>query len=317
MGHLPFQQRQYSLISKHATSLQERPVLPLPILLKKCFVNVNKPAGPSSHMVSEWVQRILGGEKTGHGGTLDPAVTGVLPVAVGRSTRLVKALLTAGKEYVCLMRLHTDVEPAHILRECKAIIGHVSQVPPVKSAVKRVERQRLIYYVEVLEIDGRDVLFRVGCEAGTYIRTLCVELGRRLGTKAHMAELVRTRAGPFGYDTTVTLQDLEDAYALYATEQNERFVRHCLRDMAEGVDHLPKIYVIDSAVRPIVHGNDLKARGVGLVDSDLTSGSLTAIMTLRQEIIALGTSTRNAERVGEEGTVVRVQTVVVRPEELS
>ena len=142
-------------------------------LIKFGVVNIDKPAGPTSHQVSAYVQKILGIKKSGHSGTLDPNVTGVLPVALGKSTKVIQTLLTAGKEYVCIMHIHKPVPEYELFRALDKFTGKINQLPPIKSSVKRQWRERTIYYIDVLEIQGQDVLFTVGCQAGTYIRKLC------------------------------------------------------------------------------------------------------------------------------------------------
>lgn len=143
-------------------------------LINYSIVNIDKPKGPTSHQVSDYVQRILGIAKAGHSGTLDPQVTGVQPIALGRATRITQFLLTAPKEYVGIMHLHQEVEEKTLRETIQKFIGKIKQLPPVKSAVKRVEREREIYEFEILEIKGQDILFRVRCQAGTYIRKLCL-----------------------------------------------------------------------------------------------------------------------------------------------
>src|SRR3989338_4370929 len=129
------------------------------------IVNIDKPKGPTSHQVSDFVQKILHISKSGHSGTLDPAVTGVLPVALGRGTRIVEALLKAGKEYVAIMHLHRDVEEENLKQMINMnFIGKIQQLPQIKSSVKRQLRTRSIYYLDILEIDGKDILFRAGTE---------------------------------------------------------------------------------------------------------------------------------------------------------
>ena len=138
------------------------------------IINIDKPSGPTSHQVSDFVKKILNISKAGHSGTLDPRVTGVLAVALGRATRISHALLPAGKEYITLMHLHKPIEKEDIEKVFKEFTGEIRQKPPIKSAVRRVERTRSIYYIDILEIDGQEVLFKVGCQAGTYIRKLCL-----------------------------------------------------------------------------------------------------------------------------------------------
>jgi len=147
------------------------------------IVNINKPSGPTSHQVSDIVKKILNIKKAGHSGTLDPRVTGSLPIALAKATKVVQTLLIAGKEYVCVMHLHQKVEEDKIREVINEFIGEIEQLPPIKSAVKRQLRKRNIYYLKVLEIDGQDVLFRVGCQAGTYIRKLCLHKETDIITK--------------------------------------------------------------------------------------------------------------------------------------
>merc|ERR1719247_2959724 len=161
-------------------------------------INLDKPSNPSSHEVVAWIRRILKVEKTGHSGTLDPKVTGCLIVCVERATRLVKSQQGAGKEYMSVLRLHDTVASAAKLKGAiETLTGALFQRPPLISAVKRQLRVRTVYQNTLLEFDSERNLavFRVSCEAGTYIRTLCVHLGLILGVGAHMQELRRTRSG--------------------------------------------------------------------------------------------------------------------------
>ena len=209
-------------------------------LLQNGFIILDKPAGPSSHQVVAWVKEILDIEKAGHGGTLDPAVTGVLPVALGDAARALQVLLVAGKEYIALMKLHKQVDEKKIREACRSFVGQISQMPPLRSAVKRVRRTREEYYLEILEIHGTEVLFRVGCEAGTYIRTLCVDIGKKLGCGAQLAELRRTRVGNITEATAVTLQDIKDAYVFWKEEGDETELRRKILSMERLLEVVPK-----------------------------------------------------------------------------
>ncbi|MBI4155398.1 RNA-guided pseudouridylation complex pseudouridine synthase subunit Cbf5 [Candidatus Woesearchaeota archaeon] len=279
-------------------------------LIKYGIICVNKLAGPTSHQVSDYVKRIFNVKKSGHSGTLDPNVTGVLPVALERATRIVQVLLKAGKEYVCLMHLHGDFKEEEIKKACKNLIGKIKQIPPVKSAVKRVEREREIYYLEVLEINGRNILFRVGCEAGTYIRKLCEQIGKELKSRAHMLQLIRTKAGPFNDKEMYSLQDIKDAYEFWK-EGNEELIRKVVKPIEFGVQHLSKVYVFDSAVDKLCHGADLYAGGVSKIESGIKKGDFTAVMTLKGELIFVGESMMGSEEMlkAEKGTAVRTNKV--------
>src|SRR5438128_10642458 len=135
-------------------------------------------------------------------------VTGVLPLALEDATKTIQAFLLTGKEYVCLMALHADVEEKKIQAVLEEFVGDILQRPPVRAAVRRDVRKRRIYYIRDVELDGREVLFRVGCQAGTYIRKLVYDIGEVLGVGAHMRELRRTRAGRFTEEESLSVSEL-------------------------------------------------------------------------------------------------------------
>lgn len=304
MQALPFEKRRAKILVKREATTdpafgcvpEKRPA---EVLVQYGIINLNKPAGPTSHQVSDYVQRILNIDKAGHSGTLDPGVTGVLPTALGRATRIVQALLTAGKEYVGIMHLHDEVPTRELEAAIKKFTGKIMQLPPLRSAIKRQLRQREVYYFEVLEVQGKDVLFKVGCEAGTYIRKLCHDLGIALKTGAHMAALHRTKAGPFSDENYITLQDLEDAFWYWKNEKNDKLLRNCIKPVEHGVEHLPKIWVQDSAVDALCHGATLKVPGIVKLDADVAKGITVAILTLKNELIALGTAQHDTKEILE------------------
>jgi H/ACA ribonucleoprotein complex subunit 4 len=269
-------------------------------LLHNGFINLDKPSGPTSHQVVSWVKEIFEVEKAGHGGTLDPAVTGVLPVALGDAARGLQVLLLAGKEYVALMKLHKQVDEKKIREVCRGFVGEVSQMPPLRSAVKRVRRTRQVYYLDILEIQGTEVLFRVGCEAGTYIRTLCVDIGRKLGFGAQLAELRRTRVGSITEETSVTLQDLKDAYIFWKEDSDDTELRKKVLSMECLLDHVPKIVVRDSAVDALCHGASLAIPGVVEIDSDIQKDEIAAVLSLKGEGVALVRMEVSSEQVIEK-----------------
>ncbi len=181
-------------------------------LLEFGIINVDKPSGPTSFDVSEFVMKSLGLRKTSHFGTLDPKVTGVLPVALNRACKLTGFFLGEDKEYIGIMRIHEDIS----LEELKEAInekflGKITQLPPVKSRVARIQREREIKKFDILEKDGQNYLFHVECQGGTYIRKLIHDLGENLGIGAHMLELRRIRAGIFIEEKSHTLYEIEEA----------------------------------------------------------------------------------------------------------
>lgn len=283
-------------------------------LIENGVVIIDKPNGPTSHQVSAWVKEILNIEKAGHGGTLDPNVTGVLPVALQNATKLIGLMHGARKEYICLMRLHGDVSKKKIKETLKKFIGKIWQTPPKEAAVKRQRRQRTIYYLNIIEIDGRDVLFKVGCEGGTYIRVLCKDIGKKLGVGAHMEELRRTKSGKFDESKAIILQDLLDAYIFWKEEGDEE-IRNLIHPMEELLSHLPAIIIKDSAVDAICHGADLALPGVAQVDTGIKEGSIVAIKTLKGEAVAIAKALMSTRDIIEKnkGIVADTKRVIMKP----
>jgi H/ACA ribonucleoprotein complex subunit 4 len=268
-------------------------------LLKASIVNLDKPPGPTSHEVVSWVRKILNVKKAGHSGTLDPKVTGVLPIGINAGTKVLYALLKAGKEYVGVMQLHDDAPLEKVKEVASEFVGRIYQRPPVKSSVKRRLRTRTVYWLETPEMEGRYVLFRTGVEAGTYARKLCHDIGLVLGTGAHMVELRRTRVGPLTEEESATLQDLSDAYHFWKEDGEDKLLKKYLLPVERAVEHLPKIVVRDSAVAAIVHGANLSAPGVLSVEEGIKLGDLIALMTKKGELIALATALRSSEEIVE------------------
>ena len=319
MSELPFDHIHREILIKKKAKSDEKfgcdPYRrPVEELINYGIINLDKPKGPTSHQVSAYVQQILKIDKAGHSGTLDPKVTGVLPVATGRATRIVQTLLIAGKEYITLMHLHKDVSEEEIRKACDAFVGKIRQLPPLKSAVKRDWRYRKIYYLDILEIDGKDVLFRVGCQAGTYIRKICHDIGVKLGG-AHMAELRRTKAGPFNEDSLATLQDLADAYWYYKNDGSEKFIRKVINPVEYAILHLPKIWVLDSTVNSLCHGANLHVPGIAKIHSEIQVDETIAVMTLKDELVALGTANMISKDIikEEKGFAVNINKVFMLP----
>ena len=283
-------------------------------LLYAGMILLDKTSGPTSHQIDSWIREILHIEKVGHAGTLDPRVTGVLPLGIGRATRALEVLSVAGKEYVGVMKLHKDVKKEDVLSMFKEFQGEIRQLPPVRSAVKRVRRTRMVYYLDLLEMQDRDVLFRVGCEAGTYIRTLCVDIGKRLKSGAHLVELRRTRVGRFHEDETVTLHDVKDAYMFWTEDKNDKEIRRVIQPLERLFDPLPKVIIRDSSVDAICHGANLAVPGVAAVDSGIQKDMLVAVLTLKGEGVGSGKALFSTEEILEKvsGICVNVERVFMK-----
>ncbi len=320
MNKLPYEIKREVLIKADAdtnpdygTSPEQRSTEQL---LQYGCVNIDKPKGPTSHQVSDFIQKILHINKSGHSGTLDPQVTGVLPIAFEKATRLVQTLLKAGKEYICIMHLHKEVDEKTLQQTAKKFTGRIKQLPPIKSSVKRQYRFRDIYYFNILEIDGKDVLFQVGCQAGTYIRKLCHDFGKSVGCGAHMAELRRTRTAHFDESTLTTLQDLTDAFHYYKNENNDKFLRKIIYPAEFAIQHLPKIWVFDTTVHSLSHGANLNIPGIAKLHSRIEPDQQVAVMTLKHELIALGKAQLTSEKImkKDKGLAVKTEKVFIDPE---
>ncbi len=307
---LPFENiKREVLIKQEAKTERKEKELTVDELIDYGVINIDKPKGPTSHQVSEFVQKILKIKKSGHSGTLDPGVTGSLVVALGRATRIVQALLKAGKEYIGVMHLHKEVSEEDLMKVIKKFTGKIRQMPPIKSAVKRVLRTREVYYFDIMETDKQEILFKVGCEAGTYIRKLIHDVGQELGG-AHMAELRRTKVAGFTEETFVTLQDLTDAFWYYKNENNEKFIRKCIQPIENAVSHLPKVWVFDSTIESLTHGRDLAIPGISKLET-FERDELSAVMTLNNELIGIGVAKMNSKEImeNEKGIAVDIKKV--------
>jgi H/ACA ribonucleoprotein complex subunit 4 len=240
-------------------------------------------------------------------------VTGVLPIALEEATKTIQAFLLTGKEYVCVMTLHGDIDEKSVRAGLEEFVGDIYQKPPVRAAVKRETRKRRIYSISDVEVDGRQVLFRVSCQAGTYIRKLVFDVGESLKVGAHMRELRRVRAGSFTEDFSSTLYDVfKIAHA--GTEEKEALLRSIVKPMEAAFDFVPKITIRDSAVSAVCHGAELAVPGVVRLSDGIRAGSSVSLFTLKGELVALSKAMMTSQQVLEEERGIVAKTVrVVMP----
>ncbi|KAL2219752.1 Centromere/microtubule-binding protein cbf5 [Thermoascus aurantiacus ATCC 26904] len=281
-------------------------------------INLDKPSNPSSHEVVAWIKRILRVEKTGHSGTLDPKVTGCLIVCIDRATRLVKSQQGAGKEYVCVIRLHDRIPggEAQFRRALETLTGALFQRPPLISAVKRQLRIRTIHESKLYEFDNDRHLavFWVSCEAGTYIRTLCVHLGLLLGVGAHMQELRRVRSGAMDeQDGMVTLHDVLDAQWMMDNQRDESYLRKVIRPLESLLTTYKRIVVKDSAVNAVCYGAKLMIPGLLRFEAGIEVGEEVVLMTTKGEAIAIGIAQMSTVELStcDHGVVAKVKRCIM------
>lgn len=295
---------------------------PLAEYIKYGVINLDKPANPSSHEVVAWLKRMLRVEKTGHSGTLDPKVTGCLIVCIDRATRLVKSQQGAGKEYVAVMKLHGDkgsfeqVTEEQVKAALETLTGACFQRPPLIAAVKRQLRIRTIYSSKLIEYDQARglVVFSVCCEAGTYIRTLCVHLGLLLKTGAHMQELRRIRSGALSEDDNlVTMHDVLDAMWLYDNTRDESYLRRVIMPLERLLINLPRIVVKDTAVNAVCYGAKMMLPGLLRFEQGIEVGDEVVLMTTKGEAVATAIAQMSTTDMAccDHGVVATIKRVIM------
>ncbi|PWR73549.1 RNA-guided pseudouridylation complex pseudouridine synthase subunit Cbf5 [Methanospirillum stamsii] len=264
---------------------------------------IDKPRGPSSHQVAAWVRDMTGVSSVGHTGTLDPPVSGVLVILIGRAVRLTTILHQDDKEYIALLRLQGDVSDAELKEVIALFTGRIYQKPPKRSAVKRALRIREIQDIELLSREGRLVLLRVRCDSGTYIRSLCHHIGLACGVGGHMAELRRTRSGPFLEKDCVTLHTLRDAVEL-ARAGDDAPLRSIVRSPLEALEGIPRVYIKESAADAICHGARLSSKGI--ISHDNFQMEDQVAILVEKDLIAVGDALISSSRIvpGEKGLVI-------------
>jgi H/ACA ribonucleoprotein complex subunit 4 len=270
---------------------------PVQALLEYGLIPLDKPRGPTSHEVVAWTRRMLGMEKAGHSGTLDPPVSGLLPIGLGQSTRALSLLLMFPKEYRGVMRIHSSVPRKDLDRVVAEFTGEIFQRPPQRSSVSRQTRSRTIYELEVTESAGNLFLFRALCQSGTYIRKLVYDVGEVLGVGATMVELRRTRVGPLTEEKGfVTLHQLNDA-SFRLKEGDEGPLRSAVLPIEETIGDIPKIVMRDSAVDAICHGARLGVPGILSASEGINKGATVTLLSAKQELVAIGRALMSSEEM--------------------
>ena len=271
---------------------------PLEQLLNYGIILLDKPPGPTSHETVAWTKRILKLPKIGHSGTLDPQVSGVLPLGLGEATKALGVLLLGPKEYVALGRVHSFPSREKLVEIINLFKGEIFQKPPQRSAVVRQTRTRTIYEFELIDQKERLLLTRVLCEAGTYVRKLYYDIGEILGPGATMIELRRTRVDQFyESDGLVTLHELANAFALWEEKKDGSRLMKMIKPVEYALSELKSVIIRDSAVDAMCHGAQLAIPGILKISPNLKKGDLVGIYTQKGEAVALAESTMSEEEI--------------------
>ncbi len=268
--------------------------------LEYAVVPLDKWVGPTSHEVSSNACKLVRARKAGHSGTLDFDVSGVLPVLFNNACKIATILLKSGKEYVCVLELGSSVETEELESALAHFRGPIYQRPPLASAVKRVLRIREVKELELLEHDGRWVLFRASVQHGTYIRKLCTDIGAVLGVSGKMAELRRTRAGGFTESHCVTMHDLSDALWLWRERGDESKLRLIALPLEEAL-HLKKAVVSDGALKPITTGANVAIPGILSLDEGIKEGEVVQVLSGKGECACLARAYHSTKDIVAKG----------------
>ena len=283
-------------------------------LLDSGFIILDKAPGPSSHQVSAWARDIFGLDKLGHGGTLDPFATGVLPLLSGKAMRLTGKILTHDKSYLAVFKLGKDVNRNQLDAAMIQLSGTVYNVPPEISAVRVQVRTRKISKFEILDLDGNTILTEIECEAGTYVRTMARDLGLLLDTTVELKELRRPKSGEFNLSHSVTIQQLADAHWLWKEKGDESALRRIIHPVEDMLSDLPVMVIKDGAAAALSHGAPLLRPGVVSFTEDMSKGCDVLITTIKGEAVAIAKLSEHSKIIPEmkQGEVAKPHIVLMR-----
>merc|ERR1712018_845337 len=252
----------------------------------------------------------------GHSGTLDPKVTGCLIVCIDRATRLVKSQQSAGKEYVCIYRLHESVEQKRVAQEFERLKGALFQRPPLIPAVKRQLRVRTCYENKLIEHDPeRNMgIFWCSVEAGSYVRTMCVHLGLLLGVGGQMQELRRVRSGiQSETEGMMTMHDILDAQWLYDNHKDETYLRRVIKPLEALLTNHKRILMKDTSVNAICYGAKIMLPGILRYDDGIEIGQEIVVCTTKGEAICLAIAQMTTATMAscDHGVVAKIKRVIM------
>ena len=288
---------------------------PIELLLEYGLILIDKPPGPTSHEVVAWTKRILDIPKVGHSGTLDPQVSGVLPMGLGEGTKALGVLLLGPKEYHALGRLHSLPSKEKLKQTLDLFRGEIFQKPPQRSAIKRQTRTRTIYELQLLEQKERLILLRVLCEAGTYIRKLYYDMGEILGPGGSMIELRRSRVHQFSENNLVTMHELADAFANWKESGDSNKLEKIILPIEFALSEIKSVIIRDSAIDSLCHGAQLAIPGILEISAGLKEGDLVAVYSQKGEVVALAESLLTEEEIKDsiKGYAFQTKRIIMKP----
>lgn len=300
MGIIEKEKYYFEEVEQKEKSLEE--------ILKSCILLIDKHKGPTSYAIDKFIADCLKIKKIGHAGTLDPNATGLLLILINKANKAMDVLKSLDKKYVGIIYFHKDFDE-ELLRKVIAekFIGEIIQVPPVRSAVARVPRRKKIYYFDILEIEGRNVLFEVSCEAGVYVRKLAVDIGKEIGVNAHLKELRRISIGNFSIKNAISIHEFKEVL------KNGEELKKVLLPTNLALSFMKKIFVKSTAIPNLIKGSPLFVNGIVKLDDNINENDIVAIYSLDNEIIAIGIAKMNSEEIvkSNKGLAVKIDKVLL------
>ena len=286
-------------------------------LLDAGVILVDKPRGPTSHQLTAWAREMLGIQRLGHGGTLDPFATGLLTMLCGKATRLTEMVLTGDKKYIAIVKLGRQINPTELEKLLNSLTGEIYNVPPLESAVKVRVRTRIIHQMNIIDSDLESNIFSIliSCNAGTYIRTLARDIGLILDTSCELTELHRDQTGSFNQTNACTMQHLTDAVFLWKEHYDDKALRRLIAPVESILGHFPRIIVKDGAAAAISHGAALARPGIVGIDDEIERGDLVVLESLKGEAVAIAETNSGAKKIQsmKHGEVARPKVVLMQP----
>jgi predicted rRNA pseudouridine synthase len=264
------------------------------------LILVDKPKGITSSQVSIWLKNLLN-EKTGHCGTLDPNVSGVLPVLVGKSLKVQEYIQEHDKEYVCLMQTAKKLSKKEITSVFKTFTGRIYQKPPKISAVAKKTRVRNIYKLNLIESKEDLILFKVYCEHGTYIRKLVSDIGILLNQETKMLELRRTSLNGFKEKECYNMFEIKDKI-------ETKNVKKILKSIEFAVQSLPRVEI--DSTEDLKHGKKIKAEALKNWKGHITNKTAVAVFHNKQ-LVAVCKSLTNEPQKRSIGFLLQPDKVLI------
>lgn len=281
--------------------------------LESGFFLLDKGAGPTSHQVAAWVRDMLKLPRLGHGGTLDPFATGVLPLMSGKAMRLTKQILEHNKTYIAVFQFKNEVDQEALGEVMGQLTGRIYNVPPEISAVRVQVRTRKIHDFTLLDQSAKRIVARIRCEAGTYIRTMARDMGLLLDQTVDLKELRREDSGRFGLNDCVQLHEIADAIWLWKECNEGEALLRMLHPTEKLLAGLPRIVVKDSAVAALAHGAPLLRPGLVSIPDNLSSGQNVLVTSIKGEAVCFVKVNTDSKSIStlEKGEIGRPSAVLM------